>query len=115
MAEPRKIKGNPRQTRAFIGLGSNAGDRVGYVQQAMQFLKDIPRIKVIDCSSLYETEPIGRVNSAWFVNAVAAVDTTLSAEMLLDVCNDIEKRLTEFHSKESFPAAEIMATLASST
>jgi 2-amino-4-hydroxy-6-hydroxymethyldihydropteridine diphosphokinase len=102
LAEPRKIKGNPRQTRAFIGLGSNAGDRVGYVQQAMQFLKDIPRIKVIDCSSLYETEPIGRANSAWFVNAVAAVDTTLSAEMLLDICSDIEKRLTEFHSKESF-------------
>lgn len=101
MPETRKIKGNPRQTRAFLGLGSNAGDRVGYVQQAMQFLKDIRGIKVIECSSLYETEPVGGKYAEWFVNAVAAVDTNLSAEMLLDICNDIEKRLNEMHSKES--------------
>jgi 2-amino-4-hydroxy-6-hydroxymethyldihydropteridine diphosphokinase len=101
LPETRKIKGNPRQTRAFIGLGSNSGDRVGYVQQAMQFLKDIRGIKVIECSSLYETEPVGDKYSEWFVNAVAAVDTNLSAEMLLDICNDIEKRLNEMHSRES--------------
>ncbi|HEY9676603.1 MAG TPA: 2-amino-4-hydroxy-6-hydroxymethyldihydropteridine diphosphokinase [Drouetiella sp.] len=100
MTEPRKIKGNPRQSRAFIGLGSNVGDRVGFVQQAMQLLKDIPRIKIIDCSSLYETEPVNREYKDWFVNAVAAIDTTLSAEELLDVCKDIEKRLAEMHSKE---------------
>ena len=93
LAEPRKLRGNPRQNRAFIGLGSNVGDRVGYVQQAMQLLKDIPRIKVIECSSLYETEPVNREYKEWFVNAVAAVDTTLTAEELLDVCKDIEKRL----------------------
>lgn len=101
LAEPRKLRGNPHQTRAFIGLGSNVGDRLGYVQQAMQLLKDIPRIKVIECSSLYETEPIGKEYSAWFVNAVAAVDTNLSAEELLDICVDIEKRLAEMHCKES--------------
>ncbi len=101
MAQQRQLRGNPRQTRAFIGLGSNVGDRVGYVQQAMQLLKDIPRIKVIECSSLYETEPVNREYKEWFVNAVAAVDTTLSAEELLDICKDIEKRLAEMHSKES--------------
>ncbi len=101
LPESHKIRGNPRQSRAFIGLGSNVGDRVGYVQQAMQLLKDIPRIKVIECSSLYETEPVNREYKEWFVNAVAAVDTTLSAEELLDVCKDIEKRLAEMHSKES--------------
>ena len=47
MAELRRIKGDQRQTRAYIGLGSNAGDRVGYIQQSMQLLKDIPRIRVI--------------------------------------------------------------------
>ncbi|HEY9713904.1 MAG TPA: 2-amino-4-hydroxy-6-hydroxymethyldihydropteridine diphosphokinase [Chroococcales cyanobacterium] len=100
MTTPRKLKGNPRQTRAFIGLGSNAGDRVGYVQQAMQFLKDIPRIKVVECSSLYETEPLGVEYSEWFVNAVAAIDTNLPPEELLAVCLDIERRLTDLHGAE---------------
>lgn len=100
LASHRVLKGNPRQTRAFIGLGSNVGDRLGYVQQAMQLLKDIPRIKVVECSSLYETEPVGEEYCEWFVNAVAAIDTNLSPEELLDVCLDIEKRLTELHGAE---------------
>ena len=83
--------------RAYIGLGSNEGDRVGYVQQAMQLLKDIPRIEVVECSSLYETEPVGAEYIEWFVNAAAAIDTDLSAEELLDVCKDIEGRLTDLH------------------
>jgi 2-amino-4-hydroxy-6-hydroxymethyldihydropteridine diphosphokinase len=96
-----KAKKNPgnenNRIRAFIGLGSNEGDRVGFVQQAMQLLKDIPRIEVVECSSLYETEPIGVEYVEWFVNAVAAIDTDLSSEDLLDVCKDIEVRLDEMH------------------
>jgi 2-amino-4-hydroxy-6-hydroxymethyldihydropteridine diphosphokinase len=76
-------------------LGSNDGDRVGYVQQAMQLLKDIPRIKVVECSSLYETQPVEGKSAPWFVNAVAALETNLSAEELFEVCKDIETRLLE--------------------
>jgi len=86
------------RTRAYIGLGSNEGDRVGFVQQAMQLLKDVPRIAIVECSSLYETEPVGEAYKNWFVNAVAAVDTDLDAEELLDVCKDIETRLCELHA-----------------
>ncbi|HEY9719449.1 MAG TPA: 2-amino-4-hydroxy-6-hydroxymethyldihydropteridine diphosphokinase [Trichormus sp.] len=103
MTETRKLKGNHRHTRAFIGLGSNAGDRVGFVQQAMQLLKDIPRIKVVECSSLYETEPIADKQAEWFVNAVAAIDTDLTAEELLEICKDVEQRLTKLHGLESAP------------
>lgn len=83
-----------RWVRAFIGLGSNEGDRLGFVQQAMQLLKDEPNIEVVECSSLYETEPIGREYVEWFVNAVACIETDLSPRELLDVCKDIELRLT---------------------
>jgi 2-amino-4-hydroxy-6-hydroxymethyldihydropteridine diphosphokinase len=100
MEGKRTIKGNPRQTRAYIGLGSNDGDRVGYVQQAMQLLKDIPRIKVVECSSLYETQPVEEKNASWFVNAVAALETNLSAEELFEVCKDIEARLLELKGRE---------------
>ncbi|MBY0356486.1 MAG: 2-amino-4-hydroxy-6-hydroxymethyldihydropteridine diphosphokinase [Candidatus Obscuribacterales bacterium] len=79
--------------RAYIGLGSNDGDRLGFVQQAMQLLKDYPGIEVVECSSLYETEPVGNDYVEWFVNAVAAVETSLTPLELLDVCREIEKRL----------------------
>jgi len=98
MPEKRILKGNRRQTRAYIGLGSNSGDRIGYVQQAMQLFKDVPRIKVVECSSLYETQPQGNDRAPWFVNAVAAMETNLSAEELLDICKDIESRLTQLHN-----------------
>ncbi|PWT95055.1 MAG: 2-amino-4-hydroxy-6-hydroxymethyldihydropteridine diphosphokinase [Candidatus Melainabacteria bacterium] len=100
MAEKRIIRGNRRQTRAYIGLGSNVGDRVGYVQQAMQLLKDVPRIKIIECSSLYETQPTEQNASNWFVNAAAAIETNLTSEELLDVLKDIESRLDKLHGTE---------------
>ncbi len=87
------------RVRAYIGLGSNYGDRVGFVQQAMQLLKDIPGIEIVECSSLYETEPPGPEYVEWFVNAVAALNTDLTCEELLDVCKDIESRLDRLHGE----------------
>ena len=88
-------------------MGSNEGDRVGYVQQAVQLLKDFSPVKVVECSSLYESEPVGEEYKKWFVNAVASVETVLSAEELLDVLKDIEARLTELHEKEGERAPEL--------
>lgn len=100
MSDKLKFRGNPKRTQAFIGLGSNEGDRLGFVQQSMQMLKDVSGIKVLECSSLYETEPIGVEYDKWFVNAVASVETTLSCKALLDAVLDIEKRLAIMHGKE---------------
>lgn len=88
-------------TRAYVGLGSNDGDRLGYVQQAMQLFKDYPEIEVVECSSLYETEPVGNEYVEWFVNAVAAIETSLSLTELLAVCREIEKRLAALAGAES--------------
>lgn len=92
---------NGNWVRAFIGLGSNEGDRLGFVQQAMQFLKDHEDIEVVECSSLYETEPVGREYVEWFVNAVAAIETNLTPRQLLDVCKEIETRLSTLAGSES--------------
>ena len=54
-------------------------------------------IVVKDTSSLYETEPLGVGNAQWFVNAVATIDTTLSADQMLNACADIENRLIKMH------------------
>lgn len=101
MTEKRRFRGNQRRVTAYVGLGSNEGDRVGFIQQAVQLLKDIQQIKVIECSSLYETEPIGEEYSDWFVNAVLVIETELSCEELLDVLNDIETRLTSMNKSEA--------------
>jgi 2-amino-4-hydroxy-6-hydroxymethyldihydropteridine diphosphokinase len=100
LAGQRQLRGNRRKITAYIGLGSNFGDRLGYVQQAMQFLKDIQGITVLECSSLYEAEPIGEGYTEWFVNAVASVETSLSPEELLETCHDIEVRLTNLANVE---------------
>ncbi|MBX9939595.1 MAG: 2-amino-4-hydroxy-6-hydroxymethyldihydropteridine diphosphokinase [Candidatus Obscuribacterales bacterium] len=96
----RRLRGNKRRVKAYIGIGSNEGDRVGYVQQALQLLKDIKQIKIIDTSSLYETEPLGELYSNWFVNAVILLETELGPFELLDVLKDIEQRLLELHKKD---------------
>ena len=100
MTNKRIIRGNRRQTRAYIGLSASVGDRVGYVQQAMQLLKDVPLIKVIECSSLYETQSWKEGSSAWCVNAASAIETDLSALELSDVCKDIQSRLVKLHGIE---------------
>ncbi len=77
----------------YLSLGSNIGDRVGYLQQATLLLKAIPEISVISTSSFYESEPWKMDSENWFVNAVVQISTTLSSEKLLDECMRIEAQL----------------------
>ncbi|MBK8189427.1 MAG: 2-amino-4-hydroxy-6-hydroxymethyldihydropteridine diphosphokinase [Vampirovibrionales bacterium] len=80
-------------TIAYLGLGSNLGDRVGYVQQALTLLADCPGIGIVEASSLYETEPVGFADQEWFINAAVAIETSLSPVALLTACQEIERRL----------------------
>lgn len=79
--------------RVYLGLGSNLGDRVGYIQQAVQFLNDTKNIEVINTSSFYETEPVGIKSEKWFVNAVVEIETTIDPEELLKLTTNIELKL----------------------
>ena len=87
-------------TRAFIGLGSNVGDRLQFLQRAVKHLSEIIGAQVRDVSSVYETEPVGPGAQAWFLNAVAAIDTSLSPATLLAQTQAIERALgreTTYH------------------
>ena len=77
----------------YLSLGSNIGDRVGYIQQATSLLSANENINIVTTSSFYETEPWGMESENWFVNAVIQITTTLSPEVLLDECQRIEKQL----------------------
>lgn len=86
--------------RAYVALGSNLGDPQATVQAALQALKALPGSTLVAASSLYRTAPVGLKNQPDFINAVAALDTQLSAEDLLGALFAIEERFgrkREFH------------------
>ncbi len=78
-------------TIAYIGLGSNRGDKAGNCLRALNLLREAGRVK--KTSSFYGTEPVGFRNQEDFINAVAELHTDLSAGQLLEACRDIENKL----------------------
>jgi len=80
-------------SRVFISLGSNLGDRLSNIQQAVSSLSMHEKISIVKTSSFYETEPWGNKNQEWFINAAIAIDTDLTCEELLDFCQNIEVQL----------------------
>ncbi len=77
----------------YIGLGSNKGDRVGFVQQATSLLGAMEDFKLIRSSSLYETQPWLEKDTTWFINAIIEAKTSLSPADLLKECQRIENQL----------------------
>lgn len=77
----------------YLSLGSNKGDRIGYVQQAASLLGAQENITIVRSSSFYETEPWNMSTQTWFVNAVIEIKTKLTPQELLEVCQRIEKQL----------------------
>lgn len=77
----------------YLSLGSNKGDRIGYVQQATGLLSACENISIIRTSAFYETEPWNMNSETWFVNAVVEIKTALSPKELLTECKRIESQL----------------------
>ena len=81
----------------YLSLGSNKGDRIGYVQQAASLLGADDGITIVRTSAFYETEPWNMNTKTWFVNAVVEAKTKYSPAELLDLCQRIEKQLGREH------------------
>lgn len=78
---------------AYLSLGSNMGDRLTYLKQAIENLNNHPAIKVEKTSSIYETAAWGLKEQPDFYNLVLKVKTSLPAEGLLNACQKIESEL----------------------
>jgi 2-amino-4-hydroxy-6-hydroxymethyldihydropteridine diphosphokinase len=76
---------------AYIGIGSNVGDREANCRRAIELLSEAGRVAAV--SSLYYTEPVGFHEQEDFVNAVVAIETGCSPRELLDICHAVEDRL----------------------
>ena len=80
-------------TTAYIGIGSNVGDRSAFCRSAVDSLDATARIRVTAVSSLYETTPLGGPPQRSFFNCVARIETTLGARELLAACQTIERTI----------------------
>jgi 2-amino-4-hydroxy-6-hydroxymethyldihydropteridine diphosphokinase len=77
---------------AYLGLGSNVGDRAGYLAAARKALAQLPRSRVLAVSSAEETAPLGGATTEPFLNQMIALETELSPRALLDAIHEIERR-----------------------
>jgi 2-amino-4-hydroxy-6-hydroxymethyldihydropteridine diphosphokinase len=76
---------------AYIGLGSNLGDKKGNCVKALELLGRAGRVSTV--SSFYCTEPVGPPDQEDFINAVVELETDLSAEQVTAACHAIEDEL----------------------
>jgi 2-amino-4-hydroxy-6-hydroxymethyldihydropteridine diphosphokinase len=87
---------------AYIGFGSNLGDREAKFKEALQALGTLPTTIVQTHSGLYETEPVGLSDEgAKFLNAAVALATDLSPADLMKLMRDIEQSLGKSPSHRS--------------
>lgn len=89
-------------SRVFIGLGSNLGDRVAFLKAGVTALRATPGIEVTRTSSVYETEPVGPAQPL-FLNAVAELRTDIGARELLALLKEIETQVGRMPGKHWGP------------
>ena len=82
---------------AYIGFGSNIGDRLAYIQSAIHALSKTEGITLQRISSVYKTDPIGYETQAQFLNGAAAIQTHLPPLSLLHILKDIETTIGRQH------------------
>lgn len=80
------------RARAYIGLGSNVGDRLANLQEAVDRLGRSAGVRVVRTSRVYETDPVGPPQPD-YLNAVVMVETSLSPRGLLEACLDVERAM----------------------
>jgi 2-amino-4-hydroxy-6-hydroxymethyldihydropteridine diphosphokinase len=74
-------------TRAFLGLGSNLGDRDRHLREAIERLRDAGLVAV---SPVYETAPVGGPEQGAYLNLVVQLDTKATPRELLELCQRLE-------------------------
>ena len=88
---------------AFIGIGTNMGDRALNIKNATNALKHLPETTVLAVSNIYETEPWGLKEQPNFLNGVIKVSTSLSPNALLGALLGIEAAMDRVREVKNGP------------
>lgn len=93
---------NGNWAKAYLAFGSNIGNRMDYIRQALELLKNAPGIKFTAVSSVFESEPMYFTEQDQFLNGCIEVSTSLTPADLLKLCKKIEylelKRTKDFEN-----------------
>jgi 2-amino-4-hydroxy-6-hydroxymethyldihydropteridine diphosphokinase len=87
--------------RAYVGLGSNLGDREGTIRRAVGLLAVRPGIEVVAVSTLRETDPVGYEDQPRFLNGAVALEVELTGRGLLDELLEVERVLGRDRQREA--------------
>ena len=85
-------RGENPEGKTFLGLGSNLGDRVEFLRNGLKNLKD-RGVRMVQVSSIYDTDPVGFREQESFLNVVAEVDWAQEPRDLLERCLAVEKAM----------------------
>ncbi len=85
---------------AFIGLGSNLGDKFEFIKSAVSLINNSQKNRVDKISSIYESYPLGETSQENYLNAVIKISTSLSPEELFHFLKEIEGQLGRKKSKK---------------
>lgn len=85
---------------AYIGIGSNLGDKIGYCERAISEILSIDGHRLLAKSSFFQTKPIGYLQQDWFVNGVIKIETDLGPFDLHRALREIESKIGR---KRTFP------------
>ena len=88
---------------AYLGIGTNIGDRLQNLIDTVEALSLLPLTKVIEVSNVYETAPVGYANQDDFLNIVVAVSTELNAHNLLGAALGIEAGMGRIRTIKNGP------------
>ena len=78
---------------AYLSLGSNLGDRLGRLREALERLGQVDGVRVERVSAVYESEPVGVKDQPRFLNLAARIETTLEPLQLLEAAKRIEREM----------------------
>ena len=102
----RERAGYPLLARAFVALGANLVEPQAQVRAALAELARLPQSTLVAASSLYRTAPVGLAGQPDFINAVAALDTSLSPDDLLEALFAIERSFGRVRKEQYLEAAQ---------
>src|SRR5574341_1918032 len=88
----RKLRRSFATMRAYIGLGSNLGDRLNNIRIAIDKISHLDGVKSLRLSSIYETEPV-QCEGGWFYNAVLEVEINMEPVFLMRELLQIENSM----------------------
>jgi 2-amino-4-hydroxy-6-hydroxymethyldihydropteridine diphosphokinase len=88
-------------TTVYLSLGSNVGDRAANLNDAIRRLQALG--KILQVSSLYETEPVEVTAQPWFLNCAVELDTEQTPQQLMTVILEIERKMGRKRTQEKGP------------